>query len=224
MTDADFLGPTREFYDTVAEDYAEHFRDVLAARPLERALLASFAEQVGAGAVADLGCGPGEVTGYLARLGVDVFGVDLSARMVALARRTQPGVRFEQGTLTEVGRPDGSLAGVLAWYSLIHLPDEQLPFALAEFHRLLAPGGWLLIGFQTGDRPLRVAEPFGHPVALDFRRRTPERVAEAVTAAGLTVRATVRRARDETLGETAPQAFLLARRPGPGGPENPSPA
>jgi ubiquinone/menaquinone biosynthesis C-methylase UbiE len=141
--------------------------------------------------------------------------------MVGLARRTQPGVHFEEGTLTAVDRPDGSLAGVLAWYSLIHLPEEQLPLALAEFHRLLTPGGLLLLGFQTGDRPLHVAAPFGHPVALDFRRREPEQVAELLTRAGLTVQAQVRRAQDEALGETAPQAFLLARRARA---ENPSPA
>ncbi|MFI5527396.1 class I SAM-dependent DNA methyltransferase [Kitasatospora sp. NPDC051853] len=211
-TDDDVLAPTRAFYDAIAEDYAGLFRDVLAPRPLERALLAAFAESVGGGAVADLGCGPGEVTGFLAGLGVDVFGVDLSPRMVALARRTQPGVRFEEGTLTAVDRPDGSLGGVLAWYSLIHLPDGQLPLAIAEFRRVLAPGGLLLLGFQTGDRPLRVAEPFGHPVTLDFVRREPEPVAGLLAAAGFTVEAQVRRARDEGLGETAPQAFLLARR------------
>ncbi|MGW2396145.1 class I SAM-dependent DNA methyltransferase [Kitasatospora sp. NPDC001664] len=219
MTDDDFLAPTRTFYDAIAEDYAEHFRDVLGGQPLDRALLGAFAEGVGGGEVADLGCGPGEVTGYLAGLGVDVFGVDLSPRMVALARRTQPGVRFEEGTLTAVDRADGSLAGVLAWYSLIHLPDERLPDALAEFRRLLAPGGLLLLGFQTGDEPLHVAEPFGHPVALDFRRRRPEQFTGLLRAARFTVRAEVRRAQDVERGETAPQAFLLARRSGE---ENPS--
>ncbi|MER6147890.1 hypothetical protein ABT134_07595 [Streptomyces hirsutus] len=59
----DHIVATRAFYDAVAEDYADHFRDVFAAQHLELALLAGFAGLVGAGGaggeVADLGCGPG---------------------------------------------------------------------------------------------------------------------------------------------------------------------
>ncbi len=106
----DFLSTTREFYDTVAEDYAEHFANPLADKPLERALLAAFAEQVGPGAaVADLGCGPGAVTGHLAALGLDAFGLDLSAAMLAVARRDHPGLRFEQGSMLDLPLPDDTL-------------------------------------------------------------------------------------------------------------------
>lgn len=61
MTEADFLTRTRTFYDAIAEDYAERFGGELAlGRPLDRALLAAFAEVVGKGAaVADLGAGRG---------------------------------------------------------------------------------------------------------------------------------------------------------------------
>src|SRR4051812_7787400 len=99
----EFLTETRAFYDAVASDYAAHFRDALAARPLDRAVLAAFAETVragGGGTVADLGCGPGGVTAHLHTLGLSVFGVDLSPRMVALARKTHPAVRFEEGSMT----------------------------------------------------------------------------------------------------------------------------
>jgi SAM-dependent methyltransferase len=65
----------------MAVDYAECFCDELAAKPLERALLAAFAELVqaaGAGPVANLGSGPGRVTAHLHALRSSVFGVDLS--------------------------------------------------------------------------------------------------------------------------------------------------
>ncbi|MEW1750174.1 class I SAM-dependent DNA methyltransferase [Streptomyces angustmyceticus] len=216
MTEPDFLRTTRAFYDAVADDYADHFRDVLASRPLDRSLLACFAELVradGAGPVADLGCGPGLVTAHLAALGLSVFGVDLSPRMVAHARREHPGVRFEEGAMTSLDLPDGSLGGVVAWYSIIHTPQERLPELFAEFHRLLAPGGHLLVAFQTGDEPLHVAQPFGHPVSLDFQRRQPERIAGLAAAAGLAVRARMLREPDEELGDTAPQACLMIRKP-----------
>lgn len=212
-----FLHATRAFYDAIAEDYAEHFRGDLEARPLERAVLTAFAEQIASdglgGEVADLGCGPGRVTALLHRLGLPVFGVDLSASMLAVARRENPHLRFEQGSILELDLPDGVLAGALSWYSSIHTPEDRLPGLFAEFHRVLAPGGRLLVAFQAGEAPLRLERPFGRPVILDFQRRRPEHIEALLTAAGFAVQARLVREPDETLGETAPQAFLTARKP-----------
>ncbi|MER5751425.1 hypothetical protein [Streptomyces sp. NPDC002088] len=75
-TDTDFLTGIRTFYDTIADDYADRFSGELAAKPLERAILGAYAELVGGSGgegrrpVADLGCGPGRVTAYLAELGL----------------------------------------------------------------------------------------------------------------------------------------------------------
>ncbi|MFF5436758.1 class I SAM-dependent DNA methyltransferase [Streptomyces achromogenes] len=206
---------TRAFYDTIAEDYAVHFRDQLARRPLERALLAAYAEQVGpTGPVADLGCGPGEITAHLDGLGLSVFGLDLSEAMITVARRRHPGLRFEQGSMRELSLADGALAGVVSWYSSIHTPVDELPALFAEFHRVLAPGGRLLLAFQTGDEPLRLDRPWGHPVTLDFHRRRPERMAELLGGAGFVLHSSTVRERVEEHGESAPQAFLLARKDG----------
>ncbi|WP_202529259.1 class I SAM-dependent methyltransferase [Streptomyces sp. SID486] len=211
----DFLTATRTFYDTVAEDYAEHFRNPLADRPLERALLAAYAEQVGpGGTVADLGCGPGEITAHLASLGLSVIGLDLSTSMVAIARRTHPALRFEQGSMLELPFDDGSLTGAVSWYSSIHTPAHRLPHLFAEFHRVLAPGGRLLLAFQTGDAPLRLDRPWDRPVVLDFHRRRPELMAELLSGTGFALCSSTVRERQEALAETAPQAFLLARKEG----------
>lgn len=209
----DFLAATRAFYDTVADDYADHFPDDLTGRPLERALFAAFAELVGAGAaVADLGCGPGRVTAHLAGLGLDAFGVDLSESMLAVARREHPELRYEQGSMLDLALPDGALAGVVSWYSIIHTPVERLPDLLGEFHRVLAPGGHLLLAFQVGDEPLRLERPFGHPVTLDFHRRRPEHVAGLLADAGFRLGSRTVRETDEQLGESTPQALLMARK------------
>ncbi len=109
--EADFVSSTRIFYDAIAEDYAEMFAGKHTANPLDRALLAGFAELVtrgGGGEVADLGCGPGRVTAYLASLGLSVFGLDLSDPMLTIARRENPGLRFRQGSMLELDIPDGS--------------------------------------------------------------------------------------------------------------------
>ncbi|GAA3813010.1 class I SAM-dependent methyltransferase [Streptomyces coacervatus] len=214
MTDTDFLTATRAFYDAVADDYADQFRENLARMPLERALLAAYAELVGdAGPVADLGCGPGRTTALLASLGLSVFGLDLSEGMLAIARRENPGLRFEQGSMLDLDIPDGTLAGAVSWYSSIHTPADRLPALFAEFHRVLAPGGHLLLAFQAGDAPRRYDNPWGRPVSLDFQRRRPEHMADLLTAAGFALVSRTVREADEALAEPVPQACLIARRP-----------
>lgn len=212
-TDTGFLTATRTFYDAIAEDYAAHFHDPLGTRPLDRAMLAGFAELVGSGGrVADLGCGPGRVTAHLDALGLSVLGIDLSAGMVEFARRENPGLTFRQGSMLELDLPDGGLAGAVAWYSIIHTPVDRLPALFAEFARVLAPGGHLLLAFQVGDEPLFLEEPFGHPVSLYFHRRRPDHISTLLEEAGFSIRAGLDRAPDLPAGESTHQAFLLAHR------------
>ena len=214
MTEPDYLRTTRAAYDTVAVDYARLLSSELAAKPLDRALLAAFAELVlagGGGPVADLGCGPGRVTTHLHALGLDAFGVDLSPEMVAVARRSYPDLRFEAGSITALDLPDGGLAGALAWYSVIHTPPGQLPLVFGEFHRVLAPGGHLLLAFQAGDEPRHLSSAYGHEVALDSYRLPPDAVAEQLALAGFTQVA--RTLREPVDFETVPQAYLLFRKP-----------
>jgi SAM-dependent methyltransferase len=214
VTEPGYVSETRTAYDTVAESYAELLRDALDTSPWDRAVLNTFAELVaGTGPVGDLGCGPGRLTGHLFSLGLDVFGVDLSPGMVEVARRTHPGLRFEVGSLASLDLADGSLAGALTWYSLIHTPPEQLPLIVAELVRVLAPGGRLLTAFQVGDERKHITHGYGHDVALDAYRLRPDFVAGLLTDAGLVEEARLVR-EAEPPHEKTPQAYLLARKPG----------
>jgi SAM-dependent methyltransferase len=207
--------PVRDSYETVAENYADLLRNALAESPTDRAVLGLFAELVqsaGGGTVADLGCGPGRITGYLATLGLDVRGVDLSPGMIAVARREHPGLRFDVGSITGLDLADGSLAGALAWYSLIHLPVEALPTALAELARVLRPGGQLVLAFQAGDEPVHLRQAYGHDVRLVVHRRNPDLVATLLAEAGLHVHTQM--VREPEGREKSRQAYLLAARPG----------
>jgi SAM-dependent methyltransferase len=198
-------------YDAVATRYAELFSGALASRPLERGLLAAFAELVrahDAGPVADIGCGPGHVTAHMHALGPTTFGIDLSAAMVALARRAHPELRFDEGSMTALDLADGVLGGILALYSVIHLPPGQLPVVFGEFQRVLAPGGHLLLGFFAGDDP--VPQEFDHKVTLAYRW-SPDGLAKLLRQAGFVeVARLLRQPRD---GERFQQGHLLARKP-----------
>ena len=215
MAEPSFLRDTRASYDSVAADYAERFQGELTGKPLDRALFAAFAElarAAGAGPVADIGCGPGHVAAYLHDLGLNAFGIDLSPEMIAVARRSYPGLRFDQGSMTALDLPDGHLGGVVAMYSIIHIPPDQLPVVFAEFHRVLAPGGHVLLAFQAGDEWRHVTEAFGRPVSVDAYLLPPGHVAGLLGQAGLEVRAQLIREPYEGL-ESDQRAYLLARKP-----------
>ncbi|WP_329456577.1 class I SAM-dependent DNA methyltransferase [Streptomyces sp. NBC_01497] len=217
MTEATDLDATRTAYDTVAVDYERLLRDELDAKPLDRAMLAAFCELArvpGAGPVADLGCGPGRVTAHLDSLGLDVFGVDLSPGMIAVARRTHPDLRFVEGSMTALDLDDGALGGVVAWYSTVHTPPRLLPAVFGECHRVLAPGGTLLLAFKVGDQHLHRERAYGHEVSLDVYWTPPELVAGLLREAGLVVDARMIREPDESeRPRQGRQAFFLAHRP-----------
>ncbi|HVM41207.1 MAG TPA: methyltransferase domain-containing protein [Acidimicrobiia bacterium] len=208
------LAATRAAYDAIAVPYAERFVAELAAQPCARSILQAFAELVsegGGGRIADVGSGPGNVTAFLDSLGGDAFGVDLSRGMVTLASRTHPHLPFVEGSMTALPIRDDVLGGVVAWYSVIHLPPDRLPAVLAEFRRALRPGGCLLLAFQVGTDVLRLDEAFGQEVALDFYRLTPDGVAGALDAAGFVEVARLIRA--ATDAERTPQAHVISRKP-----------
>lgn len=99
------------------------------------------------GPVLDLGCGPGHWTAYLSAFGADVTGVEMVPEFVRHARTTHPDLEFRQGSMTELDAPEHGVAGILSWYSTIHLPPAELDGVLTGFRRLLTPEGVLVLGF-----------------------------------------------------------------------------
>ncbi|MFC4889702.1 class I SAM-dependent methyltransferase [Streptomyces beijiangensis] len=214
MVEHDALRATREGYDAAATTYAELFRDTLRDSPLDRAILGVFAEAVGAsggGQVADLGCGPGHITAYLGELGLEAFGVDASPAMIELARQACPGLRFDVGSMDALSIADGVLGGVLSRWSIIHTPPSELPVILAEFRRVLAPGGHLLVGFSASDGPAHPTQVFDHTVAPAYRW-WPDHLAAMLCESGLAEVARMVRQPQPTDRRQFQEIQLLARK------------
>ncbi|WP_150118467.1 class I SAM-dependent methyltransferase [Actinomyces radicidentis] len=172
-------------YSRRAHEYAEALGRISATAPADRDTIAAWALACG-GPVVDLGCGPGHWTAYLDALGAKASGVDPSQALIGIARAEHPNVGFAVGTAADV--PPGGAAGVLAWYSLIHVPPERLGEELAAVRRLLRPGGRLLAGFFAGD----AVAPFDHAVTTAWTW-TPEWITERLEEAGLIVEQVRRR-------------------------------
>jgi SAM-dependent methyltransferase len=208
------LAVVRSSYDRVADNYVAMGMGDLAAAPWLRAALTAFAEEVRElGPVLDVGCGPGTVTAFLAGLGVDASGVDLSPRMVEHARRLHPGLRFEVASATQLQLSDASLGGVLGWWSLFNLPRDVLPAVLASFARALVPGGQLLLGTHVGDGEIVRTEAYGGvPVSWTTHLWQPDELVALLGEVGLDPVAELRLPPPGP--EQRHQVVLAARRPG----------
>jgi ubiquinone/menaquinone biosynthesis C-methylase UbiE len=207
------LAATAAAYDAVAGRYASFVSGELDGLPLDRAVLAAFAECVradGGGPVADLGCGEGRIGAHLAGLGADVTGFDVSPALLAAARERHPGIAFQAASMHALPLADGALAGAACWYSLIHAEPADVPAYLAEAARVLRPGGRLLAAFfEAVDEPVT---RFGHAVAPAYRWPLDD-LARLAAAAGFTE--TGRMSREPRDGERFRRGHLLLRRAQP---------
>lgn len=200
-------------YDHVAPEYAQKYRNELDHKPIDRALLDEFAARVGEGDVCDLGCGPGQLARYLHDLGVKVFGLDISPGMIEQARQAHPGIRFVQGDMRDLSLPNASLAGIAAFYSLIHLPRNKVTGVLKELRRTLKPGGVLLLSFHKGTEIVHLNEFLDKPVSLDFTFFETEEMVGYLEAAGFNIEEIVERPNYPEVEYPSERVYILAANP-----------
>lgn len=191
-----------EAYSRRAVEYSDLFGSMHAVHPSDRQLVADWADDV-EGPVIDAGCGPGHWTSFLADRGLAARGVDLVPQFIDRARTAYPGVSFEVGSLDALDVDAGTVGGVLSWYSLIHHDPSSISSPLLEFHRVLSPGGTLLLGFFESPH----IEQFDHAVAPAYRWPVGG-LTKALASAGFDViEAHTRRTKDQR-----PHAAIIARR------------
>jgi SAM-dependent methyltransferase len=175
------LDAVRGAYGRWASVYIDLFGSADKASAEERAVIEDWSGDL-TGPVLDAGCGPGHWSAFLHARGVQVEGVDATPAFVAHATRTYPEIPFRLGDLRDLRLPAGSLGGVLAWFSLIHLDPEEVPGVVRTFAAALRPGGTVLLGFFAGQE----LRPFGHRVVTAWTWPL-DRMVGAVERAGLEV-------------------------------------
>ncbi len=212
---AELTTSIRDNYDRLADEYATHLFGELQNKPLDQELLHRFASEMkGRGEVCDMGCGPGQVTRYMHDAGVTAFGLDLSPGMLEQARKLNPDLCFSEGNVLALDLEDQSLVGITAFYAIVNLPEESLPVVFREMHRVLRPGGLLLLAFHIGDQVVQVQEMWGRSVAMEFFFFQPSAIRRYMEAAGLEIEEVIER------GPYAPEvehqsqrAYIFARKP-----------
>ncbi|HSY99607.1 MAG TPA: class I SAM-dependent methyltransferase [Terriglobales bacterium] len=204
----------RQSYDRLAEEYTRRIADELRHKPLDRELLDRFAKQTkGRGEVCDMGCGPGHVARYLRDAGASVFGLDLSPVMLEQARKLNPDIPFREGNMLALDIPDGSLAGIAAFYAIVNIPKPSLPAVFRELQRVLQPGGLLLLAFHTGNEMLHEDELWGQKISMDFFLLPPTEIKIDLETAGFTIEDIVERDPYPDVEYPSRRAYIFARRP-----------
>ncbi|GAA4478598.1 class I SAM-dependent methyltransferase [Enteractinococcus fodinae] len=147
----------------------------------DRAIIEPWANTV-AGPILDVGSGTGRWTGHLVQRGHDVTGLEPAERLLRIARKSHPAVRFCHGSISDLVLAERRWVGILAWYSVIHMGPDELPTALATLQQALDPNGTMLLSFFSGPH----LQAFDHPVAVAYRWPMAD-MRHALTEAGFEV-------------------------------------
>ena len=203
-------------YTEAATGYAAELLDELDRKPFDRWLLERLAALSDGGPVADVGCGPGQVTAHLAIAGADVTGFDLAPGMIEEAAPALP-----RGPVRGGGppRPPGPGGGggwsvITAWYALVHLAASEVPAAVASLAGALRPDGWLAVAVHEGSEVQHVTALFGAATELDFTRHERAAVVAAFEAAGLVDLEWYLRNGSSPTEAPTDRIYVVGRRPG----------
>jgi SAM-dependent methyltransferase len=163
------LNRIERMYNTLAKEYAEAFFGEHEKKPKDREMLHRFSQEIGGRRpVWDFGCGPGQTTQYLKNLGIETSGLDLSEKILEQARTIHPEIHFRKGNILELEFKNGSIAGVVAFYAIIHFTEEQVGMAFREVFRVLQPGGLFLLTYHIGEETIHLDEFLGKKIDIDF--------------------------------------------------------
>ena len=201
-------------YNSVAKEYAGKFCDEHKQKPKDREILHRFAMDIGdRKPVWDFGCGPGQTTDYLKSLGLNASGLDLSEGMLEQARAVHPGIPFRNGNILNLELGDNSIAGVVAFYAIVHFSEDQVRRAFQEIFRVLQPGGIFLFTYHVGEETIHLDEFLGKEVDIDFMFFRTDFISRCVEESGFERIEVIERDPYPGVEYQSRRAYVFARKP-----------
>lgn len=171
-------------YNKIAQKYTDtYFNDVLEIPRVDKFISSLLTDAN----VLDIGCGPGNWTKYLMDKGFDVEGIDLSTEMIRIAKEKVPQGKFKLMDMRKLDYPDETFDGIMSFYSLIHIPSEQIISVLRELFRVLKSSGVLMLVVQEGEADRVVKEPMSPEDKTFINFFTIERLTKFLEETGFKV-------------------------------------
>lgn len=160
----DYLQETIQTYNTIADSYASKLDDYAPRSEQEKfiSLLPNRAK------ILDAGCGPGRDCEYFADRGLDVVGIDLSDKLLEIAKKRVPSVVFQKQNLRTLQFQANSFDGIWACASLLHLKREDVLSVLKQFYTILKPQGILFVMVKEGKGEADIFEVLSSNIKRHF--------------------------------------------------------
>ncbi len=166
--------------------------------------------------VLEIGSGPGEISAFLSRLGVNCLGTDLSPQMIEQARQYFPHIQFEVQDFFKLTYDAGSFAAVVGFYALVNITPEEVGRVFQEVWRVLKPGGLFMFSFHIfeGQDSAREDDFFdqpGNPLTFYFFK--VDDIKQAVEAVGFQTQEVIIRHPYPQGEHPSKRAYLLVNKP-----------
>jgi ubiquinone/menaquinone biosynthesis C-methylase UbiE len=201
-------------YDTVAKEYAEAFAGEHEKKPKDQEILRRFSQEIGdSRPVWDFGCGPGQTTKYLKDLGIEISGLDLSEKILEQAKKVHPEINFQKGNILELEFENDSIAGVVAFYAIVHFTEEQVEMFFGEVFRVLQPGGLFLFTYHIGEDTICIEEFLGKKIDIDFMFFTTDFISRCLKKVGFGKIEIIERESYPEVEYDSRRAYAFAKKP-----------
>lgn len=198
-------------YNNIAEQYTKDFFD----NEDDIVFVDKFVEYLNGTIVLDMGCGPGNLTKELVRHNCNVTGIDLSEKMIEIAKQKVPSAKFEIQDIRKTNYDNKTFDGLFVSRALIHIKNEEIQNTLQEFYRILKSNGTLGIIVQIVDIPFEHIEKEVYNPELDifFKYFSEQELHTKLLEANFSIKhSEIQKVRDVDSGEIVKKLFVIARK------------
>ena len=178
-----------ETYDQIAEDWhKDHAQDTWWVEETD-AFLKRLPQ---GGTVLDVGCGSSVKSKYMLERGFRVIGIDISDRLLAIARRESPDGDFRNVSMYDLDSMEEQFDGVFAQASLLHIPKKDAADVVAQMARRVVPGGYVYVSVKqaregTPEEEIKTEDDYGYEYERFFSYFVSDELKAFMEAAGLTL-------------------------------------